>query len=55
MKKIQCLQFFFIYIIDSSISDSKAVTQAVRAGKPRAFEMTDAPHLSGMSLKVLSN
>ncbi|KAL5271755.1 hypothetical protein ACHWQZ_G000080 [Mnemiopsis leidyi] len=26
--------------------DSKAVTQAVRAGKPRAFEMTDAPHLS---------
>ncbi|KAL5271753.1 hypothetical protein ACHWQZ_G000080 [Mnemiopsis leidyi] len=34
--------------IDSSlnISHSKAVTQAVRAGKPRAFEMTDAPHLS---------
>lgn len=28
------------------ISDSKSVSQAVRAGKPRAFEMTDAPHLS---------
>ncbi|XP_063691923.1 calmodulin-beta-like isoform X3 [Bolinopsis microptera] len=26
--------------------DSKSVSQAVRAGKPRAFEMTDAPHLS---------
>ncbi|KAL5271754.1 hypothetical protein ACHWQZ_G000080 [Mnemiopsis leidyi] len=31
---------------DVMISNSKAVTQAVRAGKPRAFEMTDAPHLS---------